>query len=106
MILRTGTPAMRAASRLPPTAITYRPYRVRFNTIQPRIAIVRNTNTETGIPKIRPTPNQSRDPGRGSPNEPPFRSRRPTGSLSFNRSATPLAIENMASVAMNGTTRP
>jgi len=35
-----------------------------------------------------------------------LRSSRLTGSLSFRSSATPLPIENIASVAMNGTTRP
>ena len=51
-------------------------------------------------------PNQSNENTRGSEIEPPFRSSRLTGSLSFSRSAKPLAIENIASVAMNGTTRP
>ena len=36
----------------------------------------------------------------------PFRSSRLTGSLSFSNRASPLAMENIASVAMNGTTRP
>ena len=57
------------------------------------------------MPKIRPLPNQSSENARGSPNEPPFRSSRLTGSLSFRSSARPLAIENIASVAMNGTIR-
>ena len=55
---------------------------------------------------MRPVPNQSSEKALGSPNDPPFRSSRLTGSLSFSRSANPRAIENIARVAMNGTTRP
>ena len=55
---------------------------------------------------IRPVPNHSSENVPGEPNEPPLRSSRPTGSLSFRSSARPRPIENMASVAMNGTTRP
>ena len=51
-------------------------------------------------------PNHSSEKAAGSPNEPPLRSSRPTGSLSLSNSARPRAIENIASVAMNGTTRP
>ena len=51
-------------------------------------------------------PNQSSEKVAGSPKEPPLRSSRLTGSLSFRSSAMPLPIENIASVAMNGTTRP
>ena len=51
-------------------------------------------------------PNHSSENAAGSPNEPPFRSSRLTGSLSLSSSASPRAIENIASVAMNGTTRP
>ena len=51
-------------------------------------------------------PNQSSEKGAGSPNEPPLRSSRLTGSLSLSSSASPRAIENMARVAMKGTTRP
>src|SRR3954451_6793655 len=58
------------------------------------------------MPRIRPLPNHRSDPTAGVPNEPPFRASRLTGSLSLSSRATPRAIENIASVAMNGTTRP
>ena len=65
-----------------------------------------NTNTDTGMPAILPVPNHSSENTPGSANEPPLRSSRLTGSLWLSSSANPLAIENIASVAMNGTTRP
>ena len=88
-------PASRAASGLPPTANVRRPNVVRLSTTQPITETRAKMMTSTGMPRTSPR-KKSVKPG--------------TVTIWVRRwamiSARPRAAASIASVAMNGTTRP
>src|SRR5215218_1308276 len=89
-------PAIRAALRLPPTAIVCRPKVVRLSSTQPATVTARKTRAGTGTPSTRPAPTRGRMAS----------CLREMGVLSLIQSARPRAMVSMARVAMKGTTRP
>ena len=92
---RTSMPASRAASGLPPTASVRRPNVVRLSSTQPTIAASAKMMTSTGTPSTL-SPKKS------------TKSRLLTIWVFCSEmiSASPRADASMASVAMNGASRP